>query len=203
MTIPIETIKQLRQESGAGVLDCRKALDESGLDFNKALAYLREKGMAAVAKRADRPALQGVIEVYSHGEGRIGVIVEINSETDFTGRSPTFRDFAHEIALQIAASNPLYVRDEDIPSEVLAAEGQKASQNARDLGKPEAIIPRIVDGYLKKYKDKSVLLRQAYIRDENLTVTQLLAQLTASIQEKIVIRRFVRWELEEEVANSS
>lgn len=198
MAIPIETIKLLRQETGAGILDCRKALDESGLDFDKALARLRELGMAAATKRADRPALQGVIEVYSHGDGQIGVIVEINTETDFTGKSQAFRSFAHEIALQIAASHPQYVRDEDIPGEVIEAERQKAAKNAHDVGKSESLIPRIVEGSLKKYKDRNVLLRQPYIRDESLSIEQLLNQLIAAVGENVIIRRFTRWQLEEE-----
>jgi elongation factor Ts len=199
-TITTDMIKQLREKTGAGVLDCRKALEQAGGDFEKAAEILREKGLATAAKRADRQASQGVVELYSHGNGRVGVMVEVNTETDFVGRAETFRTFAHEIALQIAASAPLYVKDEDIPAEIIERETQKATAKARDEGKADAVIPRIVEGYLKKYKDETVLLRQIYIRDENLTVQQLLSQTVASVGENVIIRRFVRWELGESSA---
>ncbi len=199
-TITTDMIKQLREKTGAGVLDCRKALETAGGDFEKATEILREKGLATAAKRADRTASQGVVELYSHGNGRVGVMVEVNTETDFVGRSEAFRTFAHEIALQIAASAPLYVKDEDIPAEIIERETQKATAKARDEGKADAVIPRIVEGYLKKYKDEAVLLRQIYIRDENLTVQQLLSQTVASVGENVIIRRFVRWELGESSA---
>lgn len=195
MNIPIEMIKQLREQTGAGVLDCRKALEQSEQDYGKALGYLREQGLEKAAKRADQVALQGVIEVYSHGKGRIGVMVEINTETDFAARSAAFRAFAHEIALQIAAANPRFVRDEDISQSVIEEEAHKAAERAREESKPEHIIPRIVEGTLRKFKDQTVLLRQVYIRDEGVTIQQLLNQTIAAVGENIVIRRFNRWEL--------
>jgi elongation factor Ts len=195
MNISIELLKQLRQETGAGIQDCRKALDAAEQDYGKALGVLRRQSLEEAARRADRPAYQGFIEMYSHGDGRIGVMVEVNSETDFAARSAAFRSFAREIALQVAASSPLYVRDEDIPTEVIAVESQKAAARAREEGKPEAIIPRIVEGFIRKYKDRNVLLRQPYIRDETISVDQLLSQAIASVGENIVIRRFARWEL--------
>lgn len=194
----IELIKQLRLETGAGVQVCRKALEQFNDDYGKALEYLREQGLEIAVQRADRPALQGIVEVYSHGNGRVGVLVEVNCETDFSARSPVFRAFAHEIALQVAAAAPLYVRDEDIPVEVLQEEAQKAEARARRDGKPEAILPRIVAGLLDKYKNQTVLLRQVYIRDESQTVNQLLNQAVAAVRENILIRRFVRWETGEE-----
>jgi len=200
MAITTEMIKELRESTGAGVLDCRKALESADGDFNKAVDYLREKGMATAAKRADRQASQGVVELYSHGNGRVGVMVEVNSETDFVGRSETFRTFAHELALQIAASAPRYIREEDIPADVIEHESQIAAAKAREEGKAEAVIPRIVEGYLKKFKDETVLLRQTYIRDENITIQQLMNQNVASLGENIVIRRFARWELGESTA---
>jgi elongation factor Ts len=202
MGITIEMIKQLRAETGAGVQDCRKALEQANANYAKAMEDLREKALVMAAKRADRPASQGRLELYSHGNGRIGVMVEINTETDFAGRSGTFASFAHEIALQVAAAAPSYVRDEDIPAEVIAEETQKVTERARGEGKPEAIIPRIVEGFLKKYKDEHVLLRQVYIRDDKVTVAQLLSQAAASVGENIVIRRFVRWELDDGEAAS-
>jgi elongation factor Ts len=197
MAITTEMIKQLREATGAGVLDCRKALESADGDYKKAVDFLREKGLATSAKRSDRMSSQGVIEMYSHGNGRVGVAVEVNSETDFVGRSEGFRAFAHEVALQIAASAPRYIREEDIPADVLEHEAQIATAKAREEGKPDAVIPRIVEGYLKKFKDESVLLRQSYIRDEEITIQQLLSQTVASVGENVVIRRFVRWELGE------
>lgn len=197
MAITTEMIKQLREQTGAGVLDCRKALEQNNGDMQKALDFLREKGLAMAAKRADRQASEGVVEIYSHGNGRVGVMVELNCETDFVGRSEAFRNLAHELALQIAFSNPDYIRDEDIPADVLEKEMAIATARAREEGKPEAIIPRIAEGYLNKFKDEHVLLRQPYIRDDKLTVQQLVNQTVASLGEKVVIRRMVRWALGE------
>ncbi len=197
MAVTTEMIKQLREATGAGVLDCKAALEQAGGDQKKAMEFLRMRGLAMAAKRADRIASDGVVELYSHGGGRVGVMVEVNSETDFVGRSEQFRNFAHEIALQIAASSPLYISENDIPAEVIEHESQLAAEKAREEGKAEAVLPRIVDGYLKKYKDETVLLRQPYIRDETLTVQQLLDQTIVSLHENIVIRRFVRWALGE------
>lgn len=197
VTITTDMIKELREATGVGILDCRKALEQANGDFDKAVDYLREKGMATAAKRAGRETLQGMVELYSHGNGRVGVMVEVNCETDFVGRSEAFRTFAHEIALQVAAASPRYVREEDIPESELEHERLIASNKAREEGKPEAVIPRIVDGYLTKFKDEVVLLRQHYIRDEELTIQQLLSQTIASTGENVVIRRFARWELGE------
>lgn len=194
MAITTEMIKELREATGAGVLDCRKALEQAGGDFKKAVDFLREKGLATAAKRADRQASEGVIELYSHGSGRVGVMLELNCETDFVGRSESFRNLAHELALQIAAGAPRYIRPEDIPAEVLEHERQIAKARAREEGKPEAILEKIAEGRLEKFKDEVCLLRQPYIRDENITVEQLLMQNIAAIGENIVIRRFVRWE---------
>lgn len=201
MAITTEQIKKLREATGAGILDCRKALEQAEGDYNKAVDFLREKGLATAAKRAGRTASEGVVELYSHGNGRVGVMVEVNSETDFVGRAESFRTLAHELALQIAASNPLYIREEDIPADVLEHEKEIAAAKAREEGKPEAVIPRIVDGYIMKYKDETVLLRQPYIRDESLTVQALVNQAVASLGESIVIRRFARWALGETTAD--
>lgn len=197
MAITTEMIKTLREATGVGILDCRKALEQANGDFDKAVDFLREKGMATAAKRAGREASQGTVELYSHGNGRVGVMVEVNCETDFVGRSEAFRTFAHEVALQVAAAHPTYVKEEDIPADVLEHERQIATNKAREEGKPDAVIPRIVEGYLSKFKDETVLLRQPYIRDEQLTIQQLLSQTIASTGENIVIRRFARWELGE------
>ncbi len=149
------------------------------------------------AKRSDRTAADGVIELYSHGNGRVGVMVEVNCETDFVSRSEAFRTFAHEVALQIAATSPQFVREEDIPAEVLEHEKEIAAAKAREEGKPEAVLPRIVEGYVTKFKDEMVLMRQTYIRDDSMTVEKLLSQTIAALGENIVVRRFARWALGE------
>src|SRR5512135_596529 len=200
MEITTEMIKELRAATGAGVLDCRKALQEADGDFKKAVDYLREKGMATAAKRADRLASNGAIELYSHGGGRVGVMVEVNCETDFVARSDQFRTLAHEIALQIAASSPKYIRPDDIPAAELERETQKARARGKEEGKPDAVIDKIVEGYLDKFKDEVCLLRQAYIRDDNVTVEKLIMQNVAAIGENVVVRRFQRWELGESTA---
>jgi len=197
MAITTEQIKELREKTGAGILDCRKALEETNGDLKAALDILREKGLATAAKRSGRRASEGVVELYSHGNGRVGVMVELNCETDFVGRSDAFRTLAHELALQVAASSPLYISEADIPADVIEHEEKIAAAKAREDGKPEAIIPRIVEGTLKKYKEEFVLLNQAYIRDESITVQDLMNQNIASMGENVLIRRFVRWALGE------
>jgi elongation factor Ts len=197
MAISTESIKHLRESTGAGMLDCKKALEQANGNVNKAADWLREKGLAAAAKRSDRKASEGTVELYSHGNGRVGVMVEVNCETDFVGRSEGFREFAHELALQIAASSPLYINVEDIPAEVLEHERKIAEAKAREEGKPEAILPRIIEGTLNKFKDEVVLMRQVYIRDDSMTVQKLFDNIIVSTKEKIVIRRFARWALGE------
>lgn len=199
MAISTEQIKELREATGAGILDCRKALENAGGDFDKAVDFLREKGLAKAAQRSDRQASNGTIELYSHGEGRVGVMVEVNCETDFVARSDTFRQFAHELALQIAAAAPLYVNEEEIPENVLEHERQIARSRAVEEGKPEAVIPRIVDGRVDAFKKEVCLMRQAYIRDESITIEKLWQQVLVSTGENIIIRRFARWELGENI----
>jgi len=199
MEITTEMIKELRAATGAGVLDCRKALTEANGDYQKAVDYLREKGIATAAKRADREASQGVVELYSHGNGRVGVMVEVNCETDFVARSEAFRSLAHEIALQIAAAAPRYIKEDQIPAQVLEHEAEIARARAREEGKPDSVLEKVVAGRLEKFKDEVVLLRQAYIRDETLNIEKLILQTIASTGENIVIRRFERWELGEKL----
>src|SRR5512145_927674 len=154
MEITTERIKELRAATNAGILDCRKALTEANGDFKKAVDYLREKGVATAAKRADRLASNGVVELYSHGNGRVGVMVEVNCETDFVARSESFRQFAHELALQIAASAPKYITDTEIPEAELQHEAEIAKNRAIEEGKPEAVAGKIVEGRLNKFKDE-------------------------------------------------
>lgn len=197
MAISTEQIKQLREATGAGILDCRKALEQADGNYDKAVSFLREKGLAMAAKRSGRSAAEGVVELYSHGNGRVGVMVEVNCETDFVARSENFRKFAHEVALQIAASAPTYIREEEIPAEILESERQIATARAREEGKPEAIIPKIVEGYVNKFKDESVLMRQTYIRDESKKIQDLFNETLVVLGENLIIRRFQRWQLGE------
>jgi elongation factor Ts len=197
----IETIKQLRSETGAGVMECRKALEQGEQDFDQALAILQELAVIKAKNRSSHEALAGKIELYSHNDGRIGIMVEINTETEFASRSQAFGDFVHEIALQITATSPLYIRDEDIPQQVLVQLAQDTSEKARRAGKPEKIIEKIIEGVVEKYKNEHVLLRQPYLRDENVTIAQLLDQLISQIGENVVIRRFLRWEINPNLEN--
>ena len=201
MEITTEMIKELRAATSAGISDCRNALIEANGDFQKAVDWLREKGMATAAKRADREASQGVVELYSHGGGRVGVMVEVNCETDFVARSDKFRELAHELALQIAAAAPRYIKVEEIPAEVLEHEAEIARARVKEEGKPDNVAEKIVAGRLEKFKDEAVLMRQAYIRDESITVEKLVLQTVGAIGENIVVRRFQRWELGESLDN--
>ncbi len=197
MEITTEMIRELRATTGVGILECRKALQEAGGDYKKAVDYLRQKGMAKAAKRADRDASDGVVELYSHGDGRVGVILELNCETDFVARGEAFRKLAHEIALQIAAASPLFVKEEDIPEDVLANEAEIARKRSLEEGKPENIIDKIVEGRLRKYKEEVCLLNQKYIRDDSMTINDLLMENVGSMGENLIVRRFQRWELGE------
>jgi elongation factor Ts len=198
MSVSTKQIKELREATGSGFMDCKQALEDSNGDFEKAVELLRKKGLAKAAKRADREASEGVLELYNHGDGRVGVMVEVNCETDFVARSAEFREFAHEIALQIAAMSPRWVDAEEIPAEVIEKESEIARERALQEGKPENIVERIVEGRLKKFKDETVLLQQAYIRNEDLTIQEYLHENVAALGENIVVRRFERWEVGEE-----
>jgi elongation factor Ts len=197
MEITTQMIKELRGATNAPMLDCRKALQEANGDYQKAVDWLREKGMATAAKRSNRQASNGVVEMYSHGGGRVGVMVEVNCETDFVARAEQFRILAHEIALQIAASSPKYVTAEEIPASELEHEAGIARARAIEEGKPENVLAKIVEGRVEKYKDEVCLMRQTYIRDETITVEKLVLQNVAAIGENVIIRRFQRWELGE------
>jgi elongation factor Ts len=202
MEITTEMIKQLRAATNAPMLDCRKALQEADGDFDKAVDWLREKGMATAAKRSDRDASNGVVELYSHGGGRVGVMVEVNCETDFVARNEQFRNLAHEIALQIAASAPKYVTAEQIPAAELEHEAEIARARAKEEGKPDNILEKIVEGRIEKFKDEVCLMRQPYIRDESITIEKLILQNVAAIGENVIVRRFQRWELGESTSQS-
>ena len=197
MQITIDMIKDLREKTGCGIMDCRSALEKSNGDIDKAMQELREKGLKTAEKRADRVASEGRLEVYIHSDGRLVVMVELNCETDFVAKTASFQELAHEIALQIAAAQPEYISEADIPAEVIEAETKAVADRVRAEGKPEAIIPKIVDGYMKKFKDEKVLLNQKYIRDESKTVADLITDKVSSLGENLIVRRFVRWSLGE------
>lgn len=195
MEITAAQIKQLRDATGAGVLDCRTALQTNDGDLEKAAAWLREKGLAAAAKKAGREARDGVVEVYSHTGGRVGVMVEVNCETDFVARTEQFRSFAHDLALHIAASNPRWLDVSDVPTEII--EQAKADYRRRALaeGKPEKALDAIVEGWLDAYFQENCLLRQSFVKDDHFTIADLLKQTIAALGENVVIRRFARFEL--------
>jgi len=197
MEITAQQVKERREATGAGVLDCRKALLAHDGDFEKAAAYLREKGLAAAAKKEGREAKEGMLELYSHGGGRVGVMVEVNCETDFVARTEQFRAFAHDLALHIAASSPRYVDVEHIPAEVLENERATARKRAEEEGKPEKVIDRIIEGRLEKFYQENCLMRQPFVKDEELTIAELLKRTVAAIGENVIVRRFERWELGE------
>ncbi|HBX68005.1 MAG TPA: translation elongation factor Ts [Chloroflexi bacterium] len=197
MAITATQIKDLREATGVGFLDCRKALEDANGDFDKAVDFLRERGLAKAAKRADRDASEGVLDIYDHGNGRVGVMVEVNCETDFVARSDAFRTFAHDVALQIAAASPRWVTEDQVPQSELDHEAEIARNRAIEEGKPEKILDRIVEGRLSKFKDETVLLKQPFIKNEDITIEQHLHEAVAAIGENIVIRRFVRWEVGE------
>ena len=197
MAVSMDQIKQLREQTGAGIMDCRNALEQSDGDIEKALEYLREKGLSKVAKKSDRETSEGMIELYSHGEGRVGVMVEVNCETDFVARNEDFRHLAHELALQIAASMPEWPTEEDVPAELLDAEREEARAQAKEEGKPDNVIDKIVEGRVNKILDEKVLMRQVYIRDGEKTVQDVVNAVIAKLGENISVRRFERWELGE------
>ncbi len=197
MAIKAEHVKELRERTGAGMMDCKKALAETGGDMEKAVAYLREKGLAKMVRRAGRVAAEGIVESYIHHGGKIGVLVEVNSETDFVARTDDFQTLAKEIALQIAASRPLFVSREDVPESVLENEKEILRAQALNEGKPEKIAEKIVEGRIKKFYSEVCLLEQPYIRDAEKTVQDLVIEVSAKTGEKIEISRFTRYEIGE------
>lgn len=200
MQIEAKAVKALREKTGAGMMDCKKALQEAGGDEEKAIVVLREKGLAAAARRAGRVAAQGIVESYIHLGGKIGVLVEVNCETDFVARNDEFREFVRNICLQVAASNPRYVSKDDVPPSEVDREREILRGQALREGKPEKVIDRIVEGRIGKYYQENCLLEQPYVREPEQTVSDLLSDLIARIGENIVIRRFTRFAVGEEIA---
>lgn len=197
MEITTAMVKELRQATGAGVLDCRKALEATGGDFEAAVAYLREKGLAEAAKKVDRTAREGLIEAYVHPGSRVGVILELNCETDFVARTEEFRRLAHDLTLHIAFANPRYISRSEVPEEVVNEERRIYRSQAIEEGKPENVLDRIVEGKLEKFFQSVCLLEQPFVKDEERTVEEVLKEYTALLGENIIIRRFTRYELGE------
>lgn len=198
MAASTEMIKQLREQTGAGILEAKKVLDENNGDYDKALSILKAKGIARAEKKsAERTAQDGAIETYVHGGGKVGVMVEVNCETDFVARTPQFKELAHAVALQIAAMSPKYVSSEDIPADELQAQKKTFEDAARAEGKPANILDKIVKGKLDKYFGEVCLLNQPYIKDDSTTIGELVVATSAQTGEKIVVKRFTRYALGE------
>ncbi len=196
MSVTAAMVKELREKTGAGMMDCKKALTETDGNMDKAVEILREKGLAAVAKKAGRVAAEGLIESYIHG-GRIGVLVEVNSETDFVAKNQEFKDFVKDVALQIAASNPQYVRREDVDAAVIENEKDILRKQALNEGKPEKIVDKMVEGRIDKYYKEICLLEQPFVKNPDVTVGELLTEKISKIGENLNIRRFTRYEVGE------
>ena len=190
-----ELVKELREKTGAGILDCQKALTENGNSIDKAIDYLRQKGLAAAQKKAGRETNQGLIHAYIHAGGKIGVLIEVNCETDFVARNEQFKAFVNDLALQVAASSPSYVRREEIPADIVEKERSIFEAQAKELGKPPAAWPKIVEGKLEKFYQENCLLEQGFIKDPSVVIKDLLAQQIATIGENMNIRRFTRFQL--------
>jgi len=190
-------IKDLRERTGAGMADCKKALVETDADIDKAIDYLRKKGLAKAAKKAGREATEGAVMSYIHGNGRIGVLLEVNCETDFVARNDDFVTFTKDVAMQIAAMNPQYVRKEEVPETAIGHEREIRLEQAKQSGKPEQVVAKIVEGQLSKWMKEICLLDQPFVKDPDKTIDQLQQELIAKIGENIRVRRFARFELGE------
>ena len=193
--VDIELVKELRKRTAAGFSDCKKALEEADGDIEKAIDILRKKGLAIAAKRASKTASEGVVAAYIHSNKKIGVLVEINCETDFVARTDEFQQFAHDIAMQIAATNPICVRREEMPQDVIEKEKKLYEEQLKETGKPEHVIPKIVEGKLEKFYKENVLLEQEFIKNPDITIQDLLNEVIAKTGEKIVIKRFCRFQI--------
>jgi elongation factor Ts len=203
MEISIELVKDLRQRTGAGVIDCKAALHETKGNVEAAIDYLRRKGLASAAKKAGRIATDGLVSSYIHAGGKMGVLVEINCETDFVAKTEEFQAFVKNIAMHIAAANPQYIRREEIPAEVIEKEKEIYRTQALESGKPEKVIDKIVDGKLERFYSEVCLLEQTYVRDTDLTVKEVIDAMIAKVGENVTIRRFARFQLGEGLQSRS
>jgi len=195
--VSLELVKQLRERTAAGFMDCKKALEEAKGDIEKAIDILRKKGLAIAAKRAAKEASEGVVTAYIHSNKKIGVLVEVNCETDFVARTSEFQEFAHNLAMQIAATNPVAISRDQVPSEILEREKKIYEEQLKEAGKPESIIPKILEGKLEKFYKENVLLEQPFIKNPELTIQDLLNEIITKTGEKIVIKRFCRFQIGE------
>ena len=203
MEISASLVKDLREKTGAGMMDCKKALQDSSGDFEKAVDYLRKKGIASAAKKTGRVTKEGTVFSYIHGEGKVGVLIEINCETDFVARTEQFKQFVKDIAMQVAAANPQWVRPEEVPADILAIEKEIAVSQMQASGKPAAVLEKIADGKIKKFMEDSCLMNQVFVKDSSKTVDQLLKETVAVLGENIAIRRFTRYVLGEGLSTDS
>jgi len=190
-------VKQLREKTGAGMMDCKNALSECDGDMEQAIDFLRKKGLATAQKRAGRAMTEGIIHSYIHLGGKLGVLVEINCETDFVARNEDFKEFAKNISMHIAASNPLGIQAEDVPEDIINKEKEIYRAQALEMGKPENVIDKIVEGKLKKFYTDNCLLNQPYVKDPDITISDLLTELIGKIGENLTIKRFVRYQIGE------
>lgn len=195
--VDASTVKELRERTGAGMMDCKKVLVETNGDIEKAIELLREKGLAAAAKKAGRIASEGVVEAYIHGGGRIGVLIEVNSETDFVAKNADFRAFVKDMAMQVAATNPMYVSRDQVDQAVIEKEKEIFRNQALNEGKPEKIVDKMVEGRVEKYYKEICLLEQPFVKNPDVTVQELLNTMIAKIGENLSIRRFTRYEMGE------
>ncbi len=197
--ISAKTVKELRDRTGVGFMECKRALEAAGGDMEKAVEELRKRGLAKASKRAGRETNEGIVYSYIHADGRIGVMLELNCETDFVARTDEFKKLAHELALQICATNPRWIAREDVPEEVIEKEKAIYREQAKEQGRPEKVWDRIVSGKLEKFFEENCLVEQAYIRDEDVRIKELIAETIQKTGENINLRRFVRWQLGEEL----
>jgi elongation factor Ts len=200
VTIPADQVKRLRELTGAGMMDCKRALEETGGDVDRAVEVLRLKGLADSKKRAGRVARDGVVDAYIHMNGRLGVLVEVNCETDFVANTEGFRTAARDIAMHVAASDPRWISREDVPEDVVDGERKLYAEQAQEQGKPDNVIDRIVQGKLEAFYKDNCLLDQSFVRDDTKTVGELVAETSAKVGEKVEVRRFARFKLGEEIS---
>jgi elongation factor Ts len=197
MEITASLVKELREKTGAGMMDCKKALSETSGDFEKAVEYLRKKGIASAAKKAGRATKEGLVSSYIHGEGKVGVLVEVNCETDFVARTEQFRQFVKDLSMHIAAAMPTWVRPEEVPASILSKEKEIAIAQMQASGKPAAVLEKIAEGKVKKFYEDSCLMQQKFVKDPNKTIEDLLKETIAALGENISVRRFTRYQLGE------
>jgi len=203
MEITAGLVKELREKTGAGMMDCKKALTETSGDFEKAIDYLRKKGIASASKKAGRATKEGAVTSYIHGEGKVGVLLEVNCETDFVARTEQFKTFVRDVAMHVAAANPTYVSSEEVPAEILAKEKEIAIAQMQATGKPAAVLEKIAEGKVKKFFEDTCLLQQVFVKDSSKTIEQLLKETIATLGENMAIRRFARFALGEGMKETS